>query len=167
MRSSANESLKLQTGKFSQTEANNQYVNGGLKFLIITRNAILDHPHGFSYPAVEAPLFYEDVAGDFKCTASNISAGSKFGRFDFNADVDYFVFQPSSTQNYTLTSSGFSGSDINAIIYDKNGDILTDSMGIGDVNVTFSVVSGNRYFIKAYNNSNQYDKKGDYTLYIT
>ena len=147
--------------------SNNQYVNGGLKFLIITRNAILDHPHGFSYPAVEAPLFYEDVAGDFKCTASNISAGSKFGRFDFNADVDYFVFQPSSTQNYTLTSIGFSGSDINAIIYDKNGDILTDSIGIGDVNVTFSVVSGNRYFIKVYNNSNQSDKKGDYTLYIT
>ena len=132
-----------------------------------TRDAVLDHPHGYSYSNVEAPLYYEDVAGDFKCTAGNISVGSKFGRFDFDADVDYFVFQPSSTQNYTLTSSGFSGSDINAIIYNKNGDILTSSLGVGDVNVTFSVVSGNKYFIKIYNNSNQTNKKGEYTLYIT
>ena len=84
-----------QYAKYAQ---NKRYIDGALGFFVITRDAVLDHPHGFSYPTVEAPLFYEDVAGDFKCTASNISAGSKFGRFDFNADVDYFVFQTSSTQ---------------------------------------------------------------------
>ena len=140
------------------------YSDGALKFFIITRNAILDHPHAHPSNNEATQLYYTDEAGDFKSTANTIYTGTTSGQFDFKLDIDYFVFQPSSTKNYSLVSSNSSGDDINAVIYDKNGSIIVDASNIGQVNTLFYAISGNRYFIKLYNQS---ENPGTYTITIS
>lgn len=140
------------------------YLNGDLKFFIITKDAVIDHPHGSPSSSSLTTLYYEDEAGDFKSTSTQIYSGTTSGRFDFNTDVDYFVFQPTSTKSYSFITSNSLGYDINAIIYDKSGNVYATAENLGDVNISFYAIGGSKYYIKLYNQS---ALPGEYTISIS
>lgn len=127
------------------------YSGGELKFFIITRDAVADHPHGIANDTTQSTLYNKDIAGDFMFTSATLSVGTKQACFDYYDDVDYYAFTPSSTKTYTLSTTCSSSFDIDGMIYDCNGNKIVSATNAGQINVTFSATSGKRYFIKIYN----------------
>jgi len=148
-----------------QTLANQgAYSNGELKFFIITRDAVEDHPHGIRSNYTETTLYYKDIAGDNMFNSASITVSTKEACFDYYDDVDYYVFTPSSSRIYTLTTDCEMGYDIDGAIYDYNGNLIASATNVGQINKSFSAISGKRYFIKIYNYSHS---PGEYTLTIS
>lgn len=140
------------------------YAGGDLKFFVITRDAIADHPHGIENSSTQSTLYYKDIAGSFMFTASTLSLSTKNACFDYYDDVDFYTFVPTSTKTYTLSTTCDSGDDIDGIIYDCNGNIITTAKNVGQINRTFNATSGKRYFIKIYNYAHN---PGEYTVTIS
>lgn len=140
------------------------YAGGKLKFFIITRDAVADHPHGIANNTTQSVLYYKDIAGDFMFTSATLSVGTKQACFDYYNDIDYYVFTPSSTKTYTLTTNCSSDYDIDGMIYDCNGNIIASSTNVGQINVKFNATSGTKYFIKIYNYKRV---PGEYTITLS
>lgn len=162
--SSASNPVYLTNDNIQSLANQGSYAGGELKFFIITRDAINDHPHGIRRPSTQSTLYYKDIAGDNMFTATTISVTTKYASFDYYDDVDYYVFTPTSTQTYTLTTTCDSEYDIDGAIYDYNGNLITSITNIGQINKIFSVIGGKRYFIKIYNYSHV---PGEYTITIS
>lgn len=127
------------------------YSGGQLKFFVITRDAVPDHPHGKSNNISACTLYYKDIAGDLMFTSTDISVGTKQASIDYYDDVDYYAFTPNSTKKYTLSTACNSGYDIDGAIYDSNGNLISKIINSGQINQTFDLNVGKRYFVEIYN----------------
>ena len=153
----------------------NSYELGVCKFFIITKDAVRDYPHDKSNSPKQNIFYFTDMAGDNMFTSSNISIGEQEACIDTPDDVDLFIFKPTTTRNYTLKTSSFKkdgngdisdidADDLDCEIYDKNGkSILTDTED-KQVNITYSFIAGQNYFIKIYNQSSD---TCDYTITLS
>ena len=140
------------------------YDGGALKFFIITKDAVSDYPHKpLDYHDTTAtPLFFTDMAGDNMFTSSSLSIGEQEACIDTYNDIDFYVFKPTITRNYTIQTSSFRTNDKGVIgdinidnldceIYDKNGTLVYEAKNIGQINKSVLLNSGENYFIKIYN----------------
>lgn len=144
----------------------NTYLSGHVRFFEITRPAISDYSHGKVdiQGGIQAEIYYKDMAGENMFTSSNIVIGEQEACIDKHNDVDFYVFNPTITRNYTIQTTSFKTSDNGAIsdidaddldceIYDKNGNLVYTDKNTGQINKVFVLNSGQNYFIKIYNHS--------------
>ncbi len=150
------------------------YETGVLKFFIITKDSIIEYPHGLSETSEQNDFYITDVAGDNMFTSSNIEIGDKTGCIDTPHDIDYFIFTPQETRNYTIRTSSFKTNrdsiiydvdvdDIDCEVYNQNGQLIYTIRNIGQINTTLNLVDGQNYFIKIYNYS---QKECDYHIIL-
>lgn len=163
-----NENIKQYAGE-------GKYSSSSLKFLIITKDAVSDYPHKpLNYNATTAtPLFFTDIAGDNMFTSSSLSIGEQEGCIDTYNDIDFYVFKPTTTRNYTIQTTSdrrhqeyntqiheyttfiedINLDDLDCEIYDKNGNLVYTDKRSGQINKAFNLIGGQNYFIKIYNYS--------------
>lgn len=161
-----------------------RYSDGEYKFFIITKDAVSDYPHDTSNSLRQNIFYFTDMAGDNMFTSSSLSIGEQEACIDTYNDVDFFLFKPTVTRNYTIQTTScqkrreFNSStceyitftekidedNLDCEIYDKNGkSILTDTED-KQVNITYSFIAGQNYFIKIYNQSSD---TCDYTITLS
>lgn len=156
----------LNNKNIKQYAGDGKYSSSSLKFLIITKDAVSDYPHKpLDYHDTTAtPLFFTDMAGDNMFTSSSISIGEQEACIDTYNDVDFYVFKPTATRNYTIQTTSFRKDkngvigyidvdDLDCEIYDKNGSLLYTDKLSGQVNKECNLTGGQNYFIKIYNYS--------------
>ena len=70
------------------------YANGSIRFYIITRDAIFDHPHATYIPGIQTAIYDADVAGDYPENADLVTLDANYygGYWDFSEDADYYRF---------------------------------------------------------------------------
>lgn len=155
----------------------NNYLSGHVRFFEITRDAVADYSHGKVdiKKEIQSELYYKDVAGDNMFTSSNISIGEQEACIDTYNDVDFYVFKPTATRNYTIKTTSFridsngvigniDVDDLDCEIYDKNGSLVYTAKNVGQINKEFNLTGGQNYFIKIYN----YSKKPcNYTITLS
>ena len=133
----------------------NTYLSGYVRFFLITRHAISDYPHGKVdiQRGIQCETNYKDMAGDNMFTSSNISIGEKEACIDTYNDVDFYVFKPTATRNYTIKTTSFridskgvigniDVDDLDCEIYDKNGSLVYTAKNVGQINKEFSLIGG-------------------------
>lgn len=173
----------------NHTESNPKYLNNGnikkhvynsyelgvCKFFIITKDAVRDYPHDKSNSPKQNIFYFTDMAGDNMFTSSNISIGEQEACIDTPDDVDFFIFKPTTTRNYTIQTTSFitasngvisdiDADDLDCEIYDKNGVLVYEAKNTGQINKSVALNSGQNYFIKIYN----YDSAPcDYTITLS
>lgn len=144
----------------------NTYLSGHVRFFLITRHAISDYSHGKVdiRRGIQCETNYKDMAGDNMFTSSSLSIGEHEGCIDTYNDVDFYVFKPTTTCNYTIQTTSFRKDenglinnididDLDCEIYDKNGKLVYNDRRSGQVNNVFNLTGGQNYFIKIYNYS--------------
>lgn len=172
---------------FSHTESNPKYLNNGnikqyvynsyelgvCKFFIITKDAVSDYPHDKSNSTKQNIFYFTDMAGDNMFTSSSLSIGEQEACIDTYNDVDFYVFKPPTTRNYTIQTTSdrrhqeynaqiheyttfiedINLDDLDCEIYDKNGNLVYTDKRLGQINKAFNLIGGQNYFIKIYNYS--------------
>lgn len=139
------------------TRANEgRYSGGSLKFFIITRDGVIDHPHNARDASFRVTGLYDlDVAGD-EPNASNyygIIYGNG-GIFDFGNDVDCFYYYPAATGYCTATGySSQSGSSLSIWMFDSAGNSYGYATGSSVVSFTAYLTSGTHYYIAIWDDS--------------
>ena len=125
------------------------YTDGELTFLLISRDAIIDHPHSARNAYGRVVSLYDlDVAGDYPETSVSSAAVGSGGMFDFGSDVDFFYFCPPSSGNYSVYGSSIhTGASIRLGVFDVNGNLLGYGDGSNWVSFLVYLSSGNTYFI--------------------
>lgn len=140
------------------------YDGGELKFFIITKDAVSDYPHDKSNSIKQNIFYFTDMAGDNMFTSSNISVGEQEACIDTYNDVDFYVFKPTASRNYSIKTTSFridknsivgniDVDDLDCEIYDKNGNLVYTDKRSGQINKAFNLIGGQNYFIKIYNYS--------------
>ena len=131
------------------------YSVGALRFYVITKDAVVDHPHGarccdpYNWPCNHTGatgLYYMDEAGDYPMTAAPYQSPDT-GKFDYNCDVDMFWFVPEATRTYTITANEMYHADINAVILDEYGEVLYVDSSTGDITMNCYLESGRTFFL--------------------
>lgn len=163
-----NENIKLYAGE-------GKYSSSSLRFYLITKDAVNDYPHGERNTTKPNTLYFTDMAGDNMFTSSSLSIGEQEGCIDTYNDVDFYVFKPTTTRNYSIKTTslrisrdGVVGNidvdDLDCEIYDKNGSLVYTAKNVGQVNKQFYLTGGQNYFIKIYNYS---ETPCNYTLTLS
>ena len=132
------------------------YVSNALKVFVITRDAVMDYPHGvrccLNWPCnhTQSALYHKDKAGDHLITSTNMSIGSFSpisANIDFGEDRDVFYFTIPIAKFYTIktdyTATGLI--DLNCIIYNSIGEIFVTDSSVGPVNKTYLMNAGGYY----------------------
>ena len=78
------------------------YAGGDLKFFVITRDAIADHPHGIENSSTQSTLYYKDIAGSFMFTASTLSLSTKNALIIMMMSIFTHLFQPQRKPTHCL-----------------------------------------------------------------
>ncbi|WP_127530259.1 hypothetical protein [Paenibacillus kobensis] len=145
------------------------YAGGSKKFLLITKHAVTDYPHGDDardangklLSTSQIPFYFADAAGEQRVTSSAMpSDRSIAGRFDFRSDYDVFYFTSPTSRYYKITST--SNVDMDAAFYigDSSTALATDA-NAGNISITVWVNAGETLYTKIFN----YNKTlADYTL---
>ena len=117
-------------------------------------------------------------------TSSSLSIGEQEGCIDTYNDIDFYIFKPTTTRNYTIQTTSdrrheeynsqkkeyytvigdMNVDDLDCEIYDKNGSLVYTATNVGQVNKQFYLTGGQNYFIKIYNCS---EKPCNYTLTLS
>lgn len=140
------------------------YKNGELKFFEITKSAVIDHPHGVSTGNTETVLYYKGKAGENVYTSATKYIGSTYARIDFAEDNDVYCFTAPSAKKYTIQTTCSSGDDLDCVVLNDTGSIVTTQTGIGQVNFTLSMSAGQTYFLIIYNKNKNVT---DYVLNVS
>ena len=125
------------------------YTGGCVKFFVVTRDAVLDHPH-FNTAGAGLPqnLFAEDdVAGDYFCQAVSANAAYVTGRLDFSTDEDIFYYDIVYSGLYYVWITTDSWEGISCEIYDMYGTLLAQNSGDDMFCVEQYLSSGLRYYL--------------------
>jgi len=135
------------------------YANGALKFFVISKTAVVDYSHGVHcclyWPCshTQSTLYLKELAGDYLQTSKTKYTGSTSARIDFAQDHDVYCFTPSTTETYTVTTTCSSGADLDCKLYDNAGVVIGQSMALGQVSMTVTLVAGQKYYFDVYNYS--------------
>lgn len=140
------------------------YANGLLKFFEITKSAVIDHPHSAQQKDVENTLYYLDKAGDYIQTSVTKSLGNTSARIDFADDHDVYSFIVPYSKVYTIKTTCSTNSDLDCIVRNANGSIITKLTSTGQVDTTMNLTKGKRYYFEIYNYSKKVTK---YTFTIS
>ena len=156
-KSLANNSIVLTNSNIIARANEGAYSNGSLKFFVITKSAIIDHPHGTrcctSWPCShsQSSLFYSDKAGDYLQTSVTKYTGNTSARMDFAQDHDVYCFTPTTTKTYTISTTCSSDVDIDCKVYNASGSMINSSTSTGQVNLSISLTAGQTYYFDIYN----------------
>lgn len=146
------------------TKAMENGYDDGFYIFIITKDAVLDYPHNYGHydsTTYTTTNFY-DKSGDTITSCTSIS-GDKYCRFDHSYDKDYFMFTPTMSKSYTISTSCGSGYDVDADIYDYNGDIIASDRSYSNANLTVYMLANKTYYIGIWDYNDNID---NYWLYI-
>ena len=170
------EPIYLNNQNIIEYAGDNNYINGTVRFFVITRDAVADYAHGTYDSDIEqeAELYYTDIAGDNLFTASHISTDTQYGCIDTCNDEDYFVISSTTNKKHLIVTSSYikdesgasiasNSEDLNCDIYDYNGNLIYSDTEIGQVYTEITFEANKNYFIKIYNSSKN---PCDYTLYL-
>lgn len=141
----------------------------GYRFFYITKDAVVDYPHGDRFHGGDTPTLFADKAGDTITTATYIDYYTDpltiNAKFDYFGDIDWYYFKAPATGSFYISTS-YSGPaiDIDAYIYDACGNQIASDTRYGNVNVGFFINDEQYYFIKIINYTNTRD---DYTITIS
>ena len=148
------------------------YLNGQLKFFVITKSAIIDQPHGsrccLSWPNCshqEITLMHKEKAGDSLDTSAAIS-GSIQARIDYVDDVDFYFFPVTTTKTYNISiiySPYITGEDLELRLYNNAGICVMSDLTNSPPQLSLTLYAGSQYYIAVRNDSINF---GDYTLSI-
>ncbi len=137
------------------------YLNGQLKFFIITKSTVIDTPHGSTcchnsnWPCnhSQSTLYLLDQAGDYMQNSKNKVVGTTTGRIDFRNDHDVYCFTPTSTKSYTIKvnyTTG-TGTDLDCCVYNEYGEKIGQSTATGNALMSITLTKGKVYYIDIYN----------------
>jgi len=146
------------------------YANGQLKFFVITKDAVIDYPYGtrccLSWPCAHTQntSYTTEKAGEYPITSSNKSIGSTSARIDFAKDYDVYCFTASTTKTYAITTTCTTGADLDCRIYNSEGTLVKTDVAIGQVNTTYAMTAGKKYYIEIRNYS---ETQTNYTISIS
>ena len=145
------ETRQLLTNSNIQSLANKgPYENGCLKFFVVTRDAVLDHPHVVATGTMGPKNILEDddTAGEYWQTAVESASYYQTGRFDFTKDLDVFYFDCLSSGWYEVWINTDSMEGVTCGIYDSSGFLLSEESGEDLICVECYLSSGLRYYLK-------------------
>lgn len=137
----------------------------GVRYYLIGKSAIADYPHnnGHALSALYTTTSFLDCAGDTISKAATITGSSKTARFDYANDVDYFEFKPTVTGTYTFTTSLTSSTyDVDMVIYDNQGNVLTSDYSTGNPSISIALTANSLYYIRVIDAKHNVTQ---YTLY--
>lgn len=126
------------------------YKNGEIKFLLITKDAVIEYPHGDRQTNPEVPFFFRDKAGELPRTATVMpSTGKIKGYIDFHNDNDMFQFSADTSGMYNVKT--ISRLDIDGLIYSLNPSkvkpLMTD-VKLGNINMNIWLEKGQTVYVK-------------------
>lgn len=126
----------------------NGYDDYDIRFFVITKDAVLDYPHNDGhYPTCQfTTTAFKEKAGDIINHCTQIT-GSKNCRFDYSGDKDYFVFTPTISKNYSISTSCGSGFDIDGEIYNMYGNRIAYDYTINNASFNVYLNAYNTYYI--------------------
>lgn len=140
----------------------------GIRIFLIGKDSVLDYPHyNGSDPSgqTSTPQYPRDKAGDLITKSISKAAGSSSSRWDYSGDRDWYIFKPTATRSYTITTSCTSaGYDIDGMICDSNGNVIVSDYTTSNASFTLSLTANNTYYITFYDFKNNFNI--DYTLKI-
>ncbi|MEH7158314.1 fibronectin type III domain-containing protein [Neobacillus drentensis] len=112
---------------------------------------------------VSAKTFvHSDDHGDDLLTATPIQENSSSqGIFGAEGDSDYFTITPSSDTNMTFFAIGNYDMQIDAYLYDGNGQVFYNEQGEGNIPFDEQLKKGETYYLKV---SSRYGTTGYYTI---
>lgn len=151
-----NNSSVVITNSNIRTVANQgAYSPGLLKFFYITKDAVTDYPHSpFDESTNQIEFLLKDWAGDDIKSAIRIYTGTTNAASDFEKDVDYYWFRPSSSRTYTFKTI-CTGNDYDAILYNSQGNVIATDFSTSQVNIAHSLTANSDYYLKVYNCHNR------------
>ncbi|MBR4587669.1 MAG: hypothetical protein IKO30_05045 [Lachnospiraceae bacterium] len=124
----------------------------GIRYYLICKSFIPDYRHGNGHGdnTVYTPQISSDLAGNVIFKAAKITSGlTKFGKFNYEDDIDFFEYIPITTKNYNITSSLVSSDyDVDITIYNHEGTIIASDSSIGNAYISITLTAGERYYIK-------------------
>ena len=163
---SINSDVNINDSNIASVISEGGYDDGAVYFLV-KKSAITDYAHqnGHASTCVKTVASFKDRAGDIIKKAKKINGSSRTARFDYEGDVDYFYFTPTTSGNYTFTTSlSSSAYDANMVIYDTYGNLIAIDTSVGNPSITIALTADNRYFVKVYE---QGQSVVSYTLYYS
>ena len=127
----------------------------GVRFYLIKKSAIADYPHDIcSLSSNYTTTAFQERAGDTITKARTIYSANFKSRFDYTDDNDYFAYTPTTSGNYTFTTSLTSSTyDVQMIVYDSNGSVLAIDASTGNPSINVHLTANKRYFIRVYDDN--------------
>ena len=124
------------------------YSIGARKFLIISRDAVIEHLHGDRDAYHYTSLISSDEAGDSLESAALLSLPSCIGAFDFGMDEDcyYFTIPTTKSYNFAVTTENYYSS-LNVALFDSDGNIISGGTGSQAIYFTTTLTAGQTYFL--------------------
>lgn len=145
------------------TRAAEGIYTSGPVFFEISKDAVTDYPHlnGHGNSTYTSTSFREK-AGDLTYQSSIVGTGTKSAYFDYADDVDYYKFVPSTSRNYTISTSA-SSTDIDGEIFNSSGGLVVSDLSTANFSVSVFMSAGSTYYIRLYDYK---DTTNDYSLTI-
>ena len=143
------------------------YSGGGLMFLIITKNAVVDYPHlrgtytadisPYGLDCVHTSLSFSEYAGNTFFSAKDIGNLPKqlgYSKIDYLNDVDWFSFSTTASTSYSFYFPSVSF-PLEISLFDENRQKLYYASSSGNtVQFSFLLSSSTKYFLRV-NSSGQ------------
>lgn len=126
------------------------YAGGCLKFFVITRDAVIDHPHIVTgIPSAPTNVLAdEDTAGDYVYHAVSANSGFETGRLDFSTDEDIYYYDVIYSGFFYVWITTDSADGIFCGIYDGNDSLISSAYGDDMFCAEAYLSSGLRYTIR-------------------
>ncbi|MBP5154351.1 MAG: hypothetical protein ILP12_05030 [Lachnospiraceae bacterium] len=101
------------------------YANGELRFYIITRDAVYDHPHAARAAGYQIPVYDSDIGGDHPQSAYAVLPDGEYygGYWDYAEDNDYYRF--TTEHSYVTFEAWSTEGEFRLELYDSSG-LLVD-----------------------------------------
>lgn len=95
------------------------YTNGEIRFYVVTRDAVYDHPHAPYIASVQTAVYDAEVAGDYFACARPVTVDDGFydGYWDFSSDRDLFSFVAVSTE---INFEAWCNCEFSLILFDSS-----------------------------------------------
>ena len=136
------------------------YYTSGIKFFEITKDVVVDHPHNNGHGSnTYAPTAFLDRAGDNVDKATYLSS-TMYAKLDYEADTDYYQIIPTTTKNYTISTSG-NGIDLDGTVISSSGTLIAADNSTANFNVNVQLQAYQTYYVRIYDFN---DTNNNYTI---
>ena len=142
-------SVYLNNSNIQNCANQGRYQNGGVRFFVITKDAVADHPHSFAANNalhLSTTLYDYEVAGDSPTPSASYVATQGYGRLDYSTDEDFFYYVPDYSGIQTVAVYALDGVSVDVVFQDLYGNVLfADSINSPYFYPVY-LTAGNRYY---------------------